>query len=89
MLSSLDLSPSLSYPPPLAAWIGGLQADVTTSGSTDTINKGTTSYIYLKNQSIPHKTFFMSNFKQISSASQATWHPLSPSHLVLPQEDSY
>lgn len=29
---------------------------MTTSGSTDTINKGTTSYIYLKNQSIPHKT---------------------------------
>lgn len=72
MLSSLDLSPSLSYPLPLATLVGGLQVDVTTSGSTDTINKGITSYIYLKDQSIPTKLFFMSNFTQISSASQAT-----------------
>lgn len=89
MLSSLDLSPRQSYPPPLAAWAGGLQADVTTSGSTEIINKGTASNIYLKHQSILHKAFFMSNSTQIPATSQATWHPLSPSHLVLLQEDSY
>lgn len=72
MLSSLDLSLSLSYPPPLAARVGGLQADVTTTGSIYIVNKGTTSYIYLKDQSILHKAFFMFNFTQISFSSQAT-----------------